>query len=220
MLSIDPEREAAGRTVATRLVAKEIRHGGRIHLETVLTEIGALAGFAAQMSIRKSIIEPQKLDPDEILPEVVTTNGEKYYFSDTLNWIVFENVTQPPYSVWGYVLDAVPQASRASLPDMEDIVSYAARTIGTARFGVPRLPAAHMPRKTPRAALAQHWTGVLQELRACGRKPSDWPYDLAFAARWQMLNGRDRLALPLAATIVMEAAIPMSKVDPKTVPGA
>jgi hypothetical protein len=28
------------------------------------------------------------------------------------------------------------------------------------------------------------------------------------------------LALPLAATIVMEAAIPMSKVDPATVPGA
>ena len=43
MLSIDPEREAAGRTIATMLVAKEIRQGGRIHLETILNEIGALA---------------------------------------------------------------------------------------------------------------------------------------------------------------------------------
>ncbi len=67
------------------LMAREIRHGGPVHLETVLTEIGALAGFAAQMSVRKAIIEPQKLDLNEILPEVVTTNGEKYYFSDTLN---------------------------------------------------------------------------------------------------------------------------------------
>jgi hypothetical protein len=220
MLSIDPEREAAGRTIATMLVANEIRQVGPIHLQTILTEIGALAGFAAQMSVRKSHHRPQKLDPDEILPEVVTTNGEKYYFSDTLNWIVFENLARPPYSIWAYVLDAVPQASRASLPDMEDIVSHAARTIGTARFGLPRLPAAHVPHRTPRAALAQHWTEVQQELRAAARKPSDWPYDLAFAARWQMLNGRDRLALPLAATIVMEGAIQMSKVDPKTVPGA
>jgi hypothetical protein len=220
MLSIDPEREAAGRTIATMLVAKELRQGGPIHLETILTEIGALAGFAAQMSVRKAIIEPQKLDLNEILPEVVTTSGEKYYFSDTLNWIVFENLARPPYSIWAYVLDAVPQASRASMPDMEDIVSHAARTIGTFRFGVPRLPTEHAPRKTPRAALAQHWTDVLEELRARARTPSDWPYDLSFAACWQMLNGRDRLALPLAATIVMEAAIPMSKVDPATVPGA
>jgi len=220
MLSIDSEREAAGRTIATLLAAKEIRQGGPVHLETILTGIGALAGFAAQMSVRRAIIEPRKLDPNEIMPEVVTTNGEKYYFSDTLNWIVFENLTQPPYSIWAYVLDAVPQASRALLPDMEDIISYAARMIGTPRFGVPRLPSAHMPRITPRAALAQLWTEVLGELRALARAPSDWPYDLACAARWQMLNGSDRLALPVAATIVMEAAIPMSKVDPATVPGA
>lgn len=220
MLSIDPQSEAAGRTVATMLVAEEIKNGGAVHLETILTGIGALAGFAAQMSVRKAIIEPQKLDPNEIMPEVVTTNGEKYYFSDTLNWIVFENLARPPYSIWAYVMDAVPQPSRAALPDTEDIVGYAARTIGTPRFGVPRLPAEHAPRKTPRAGLVGHWADVLRALQASARTPSDWPYDLACAARWQMLNGRDRLALPLAAKIVMEAAIPMSKVDPATVPGA
>jgi hypothetical protein len=35
-----------------------------------------------------------------------------------------------------------------------------------------------------------------------------------------MLTGRDALDLPLAARIVMEAAIPMSKVDPRTIIGA
>jgi flagellar basal body rod protein FlgC len=48
MLSIDPEREAAGRTVAAMLVAKEIRQGGPIHLETILTEIGALEAARQQ----------------------------------------------------------------------------------------------------------------------------------------------------------------------------
>ena len=216
MLAIDPEREVVGRTVAAMLMAKEIKRGGRIHVETILTEIGALAGFSAQMSIRKSMIEPQQLDPNEILAEVVTRNGEKYYFSDSLNWILFENLAQPPYSIWAYVRDAVPQASRALLPDMADIVSHAARTIGTSRFGVPRLPSEHMPHKTPRAALAEHWSLVQQELAASGRGPADWPYDLAITPRWQMLTSRDRLALPLAASMVMEAAIPMSKVDPES----
>jgi hypothetical protein len=220
MLPIDPQREAVGRTIAAMLMGEEIRRGGQLHVETILTELGALAGFAVQMSIRKSIIEPQQLDPNEILSEVVTRNGEKYYFSDSLNWILFENLAQPPYSIWAYVLDVVPQQSRALLPDMADIVSHAARTIGTSRFGIPRMSAEHTPHKMPRAALAEHWSVVRHELDASGRNPADWPYDLAFAAQWQMHTSRDRLALPLAAKIVMEAAIPMSKIDPRTVPGA
>jgi hypothetical protein len=220
MLPIDPEREVIGRTIAAMLMAREIKRGGRIHVETVLTEIGALAGFSAQMSIRKSMIEPQQLDPNEILAEVVTRNGEKFYFSDSLNWILFENLAQPPYSIWSYVRDTVPATSYALLPDVADIVSHAARSIGTSRFGMPRLPSEHMPKKTPRVALAEHWSLVQQELTASGRGPADWPYDLAAAAQWQMLTSRDRLGLPLAAKIIMEAAIPLSKVDPRTVPGA
>jgi hypothetical protein len=220
MLPVDPEREVVGRTIAAMLMANEIKRGGRIHVQSILTEIGALAGFAAQMSIRKSMIEPQQLDPNEILSEVITRNGEKYYFSDTLNWILFENLAQPPFSIWAYLLDAVPPENRALLPDMADIVSHAARTVGTSRFGVPRLPAEHMPHRMPRVALVEPWLPVQQELVSSGRGPADWPYDLAFAARWQMLTSRDRLALPLAARIVMEAAIPMSKIDPRTVAGA
>jgi hypothetical protein len=220
MLPNDPEREATGRTLAAILMAAQIRRGGQIHPETILTEIGALAGFAAQMSIRKSVIEPQKLDPDNILVDVATKNGEKYYFSDLLNWIVFENVTQPPFSIWAYVSAAVPDGLRPLLPDLSDIVSHAARMVGTRSYGVPRLPLAHMPQLLPRAALNEHWRAVQQELVASARDPAEWPYDLAWAAQWQMITSRDTLALPLAATIVMEAAIPMSKVDPATVAGA
>jgi hypothetical protein len=220
MPPIDPEREAVGRSIAAVLMAKQIRQVGRIHLETVLTEIGALAGFAVQISIRKGVIEPQGLDPNAVLAEIVTKNDEKYYFSDLLNWILFENVDTPPYCIWAYVRDVVPEGSRGMMPDVLEIVGRAARTIGTARFGVPRLPPEHMPNAPPRAALDAHWRSVRQELEGSGRDPSDWPYDLASAAQWQMLTSRDRLALPLAATIVMEAAIPMSKVDPRKVPGA
>jgi hypothetical protein len=172
------------------------------------------------MSIRKSLIEAQRLDPDSILVEVVTKNEEKYYFSDLLNWIVFENVETPPYSIWAFVSAAVPGEYQPLMPDIADIVSNAARTIGTHRFGVPRLPPAHMPLKTPRAALDEHWRPIRDELVVSRRDPSAWPYDLASAAHWQMLTSQPTLPVALAASIVMEAAIPMSKVDPRTVPGA
>ena len=220
MLPTDPEREALGRSIAAVLMAKQIRQAGRIHPETILTEIGALAGFATQVAIRKSIIAPQKLNPDNVLVEVVSKNGEKFYFSDMLNWMLFENVTRPPYSIWAYVSSVVPEESHALLPDLAEIVSNAARTVGTRRYGIPRLPAAHMPHKMPRAALDEHWRIVQQEFGTSSRSAADWPYDLAWAAQWQMVTNRDQVALPLAAAIVMEAAIPMSKIDPASVPGA
>jgi hypothetical protein len=219
-MQIDPEREAVGRALAALLMAEEIKRIGGVHSETILTVLGGLAGFAAQMSIRKGLIEPQRLDAGEVLAEAVSKSGEKFYFSETLNWLVFENVGQPPYSIWSYVRDAVEQAGGQALPDLGDIVSHVARSVGTSRFGVPRLPPAHMPRLSPRAALDRYWAPVRAELIASRRSPADWPFDLAAAARWQILTSRDRIAPALAARIVMEAAIPMSKVDPATVPGA
>jgi hypothetical protein len=216
----DPKRETVARTIASVLMAKQIRETGQIHPQTLLTELGALSGFAAQMSIRKSVIEPQRFDPESILVEVMTKNGEKYYFSDLLNWILFDNLTEPPYSVWHYVRAVLPDASTAQLPDVAEIVSRAARTVGTRLFGIPRLPREHMPHKMPRAALDDDWRIVRDQLNAAGRGVSGWPYDLAMAAQWQMLTSKDTLSLTLAATIVMEAAIPMSKVDPHTVRGA
>jgi hypothetical protein len=218
MLPHEPERELVGRTIAAMLMAQQIKHTGEVHPETLLTELGALAGFAVQMSIRKSVIERQKLDPDTILVEVATKNDEVYYFSDLLNWMLFENVEHPPFSVWAYVRAAVPVTHHLLLPDISEIVSNAARSIGTNRFGVPRLPREHMPNKLPRAALEEHWRAIRAELES--RDPSGWPYDIAAAAQWQMLTGRDTIEAPLAARIVMEAAIPMSKVDPRTIFGA
>ncbi len=220
MLPQDPEREAIGRSIAAVLMARQIKQSGQIHPETLLTEVGALAGFAAQMSIRKSIIERQQIDPETILVEVVTKNDEIYYFSDLLNWILFENMDQPPFSIWAYVSAGVPPERHLLLPDIPEIVSNAARSIGTRRFGVPRLPREHMPHKFPRAAVEEHWRFTQREFVASGRDPAEWPYDLAVAAQWQMVTGRDTLDLPIAARIVMEAAIPMSKIDPRTILGA
>ncbi len=220
MLPLDSEREAIGRSIAAVLMARQIKQTGRVHPETLLTEIGALAGFGVQMAIRKSIIERQKLSSETVLIAVVTKSDEVYYFSDLMTWMLFENMHQPPYSVWAYVSAGVPDDRRMLLPDIAEIVSHAARSIGTRQFGVPRLPREHMPHKLPRAALDEHWQSVRAELEGAGRDPADWPYDLAAAAQWQILNSRGTLDLALAARIVMEAAIPMSKVDPRTVPGA
>jgi hypothetical protein len=80
-----------------------------------LTEIGALAGFAAQMSIRRGVIEPKALGSDSLLVEATAKSGEKFYFSDLLNWILFENVSEPPYSIWAYLIP-LPKLFESKIP--------------------------------------------------------------------------------------------------------
>ena len=77
-----------------------------------------------------------------------------------------------------------------------------------------------MPRKLPRVTLVENWSRISKILRGAGRAPQDWPLDLAVAAQKLIVMGKDVLPPSLAARIVMEAAIPMSKIDPRTVPEA
>ena len=213
----DPARDAIAAHINDMLLTAH-RKAGPFHPESILIEIGALAGFSAQMALRKGIIEPQNLDPRQILVGAVTKTGETFYFSDAMNWILFERMDEPPYSIWSYVAGAVGDVE--NLPDVIETVRFAARMVGTREFGVPRVRREHLPHRMPRVTLNQNWQQVHDSLARAGRPPMAWPFDLARAAQQLVRACEGKLALPLAAKLVMEAAIPMAKVDPQTVQGA
>src|SRR6185369_1891063 len=97
---------------------------------------------------------------------------------------------------------------------------FAARMVGTREFGVPRVSREHLPHRPARVTLNENWHSVHETLARAGRPPMAWPFDLARAAQQLVRACEGKLALPLAAKLVMEAAIPMAKVDPQTVQGA
>src|SRR5262249_24589454 len=150
------------------------------------------------MSIRNGVIEPQSHRTDSLLVEVTARSGEKFYFSDLLNWILFENMSEPPYSIWAYLCARVPEDVLPRMPDLADIVRYAARTVGTRRFGVPRLPPEHMPKIMPRAALDAQWRMVREELIASARSPRSGLTTLLLQrnGRWRPAAARFRCCSP------------------------
>ena len=77
-----------------------------------------------------------------------------------------------------------------------------------------------MPRRLPFELLDKFWNPVRNYLAASTSSPSQWPFVLAFAAQLVMLNTKGIIEPGIAARIVMEAAVPMSKVDPRRVRGA
>jgi hypothetical protein len=149
----DDNRESLTARIIDQLVTHHLAQESRFHAETLLTEIGAVTGFAAQMALRKGVIEPQRLDPSEILVEAGSRRGEVFYFGDALNALLFEQMDKPPYSIWSHIAGIVPNPDTDTLPDIIGIVRHAARTVGTREFGNPPLPAAHRPHRPPRRAL-------------------------------------------------------------------
>jgi hypothetical protein len=174
------------------LLVGEISDASGIHAETVLATLGALAGFGVPMGIREDFIKSGKIAKEAAFTTVTTKDGSTYYFGDLLNEGL---VASRPgnYSVWTLVGGAAQRLGAKSLPDLKDLFSHVSRSVGGKEFGVPRLPLRNI----------------------------QWSLILAFAAQLFMVNeAKDIIEPGLAARVVMEAAVPMSKEDPRRVHAA
>ena len=110
----------------------------------------------------------------------------------------------------GLLATAMQKYEDAALPDTEAIRYHVTQTIGAPLFGVPRLPLGLRIRMAPLECL-QLWqplkAGVLDRLHV---PPQDW--HLAYGLAIQKMLAQDALPPTQAALIVMECAIPMSKI--------
>lgn len=209
------QRRAADPLIAAKVVGAEVQ--ARIvraltnekgaHIESVLTALGALAGFACQMAVRE-VAKRHKL-PRPPLVEVKTKDGGVYYMGDMLN----APLAGSPLSVWNLVAGAATRAGSPP-PDLRAIFAHAAGTLGTPQFGVPRVPSGNAPGDTPLAYLRIFWPQNLVLFERLCDDPMHWPVACGLAAQAMIDQGNNVLDPGLAAAIVMESAIPMSKIDP------
>ena len=194
---------------------RELKDQRGIHCETLLTVIGALAGYAAQQALWEGMVKPGKLAIAQAFKVVETPSGATYFFGDTLDSLLVS--MEPKHvSVWKIVAGGVLAAGGEHLPNTNDLLRHCAATAGTSAFGLPRLPDDHLPSILPRAAVERFWPGARLLLSLAD--PLQWPLLMAHAAQKLMLAMKGSIAPDLAVKIVMEAAVPMSRVDPTTVP--
>jgi hypothetical protein len=161
-----------------------------IHAESLLTCLGALAGYACQAYARRA----------------GGRMGLSQLSSDSL--ALDRPLVISPMSVWALVRNAV-QKIGGQLPDLEDITSHVTGTLGTSAFGVPRVPEAHRPRRLPIVYLTQLWPQVLPIAQRFCRRPSQLP--VLFGIALQRAIEYSKLEPALAARLAMESAVAMSK---------
>lgn len=201
----------------------ELRVRKEVQQESVLCALGALAGYAAQQAIREAVVKPGKLTLDQAFVVIETRSGEVYFFGELLNAIIVAKDGGKPgvretghASIWKIVSDAGYEAGAINLPDVTDVIKHCAATVGGAEFGIPRVPDAHMPIVLPRDAVSRFWPAARRKL--AGTEPMSWPLHLAMAAHKLIVDLKHTVRPDIAVRLVMEAAVPMSKIDPVTLP--
>jgi hypothetical protein len=116
------------------------------------------------------------------------------------------------------------------LPDVTPMFAHAAKTVGTSDYGILHPPQNLVPQLTPRQALDRFWPrvklifertdgqGVVEPAKGRSVRPEYWPLITALVARKFLLMAKDTIEPRTGLALIMESAIVMSKVDPKTVP--
>lgn len=194
---------------------RELKDQRGVHCETLLTAVGALTGYAAQQALWEGMVKPGKLAITEAFKVVDTPSGATYFFGDALDTLL-TSVEPKHVSVWKIVAGGALAGGGDHLPSVPDLLRHCAATAGTSAFGLPRLPDDHLPSILPRAAVERFWPGARLLLSLA--EPLQWPLLMAHAAQKLMQAMKGSIAPDLAVKIVMEAAVPMSRVDPTTVP--
>ena len=181
---------AGAEYVLYRIWATLQEHEG-IHAESLITCLGALAGYACQAHVRQAGVPA----------------ASSHLITDSLN----RPLIASPLSVWSLVRRAV-QKTGGPLPDIDGICAHVTRTFDTPEFGVPRVPEGRSPRRLPLFYLTQLWPQVLPIAKRFCRRPAQLPVLFGIALQRAIEHTTERLSPTLAASIAMECAVAMSKV--------
>lgn len=183
----------------------------RVHVDTALAILGSVAGFSCLVMATIAHQAGHGKDDPESMVGISGADGHNYFFSKLANALLLEN----QHSVWALVAGMAGHLGSTSSPDVVEIVQHVAETVGGETFGIPRTPEGHGVSDTPRTYVKDFWAPMIKIAQAHTQQPADWPILFGLAIQQVMQDGREALDPGLAAQIVMECAVPMSRIDPE-----
>lgn len=219
---------------ATKAVWRDIggyfftAYGGetdKLQAANAICALGAVAGFCAQIQARAMLASGALSFNENALVELRAKDGGIYYLGEAINACLIQGGPGQP-SFWNLMAGIAGDPDIADKIGLADMVQHNARALGTREFGVPRIQPRFGLTITPLEALHQH-VGVLMRRFDQEGMPQDQlmlafgmaaQRFVAFAAAEHAQVKVDRPLLRIDCVwLYMEAAIPMSKVDPRSI---
>lgn len=178
-----------------------------VHTESLLCAAGALAGYSCQAGVRALAAMQGYAEKDVFT--IVEAGEQTYFFGDHLN----TPLANSQYSVWSLAAGAAQANGCTDLPDLEEIFQHVAGTVGDPSFGTPRIAEGHRPGASPLHFLEQLWPLFDPLVKEICPDPFQWPILYGMVIQEVFDLGKAVVAPDLALQIVMESAVPMSKVN-------
>ena len=186
-----------------------MKKDGVVHIDSLLVALGSLAGYACQAGLRAQATAKGEPESSVLLVAGGTSDGRKYYFGEQLNKRLAESAT----SVWSLSAGAAQAAGCTIFPDLHEIFKRVSGAVGTADFGTPCFPAGHSSRDIPLNYVRAMWPVLLPIIQKFCPDPEHWSILLSLSIQEAIAAGKTVIEPHIALVLVIEAAIPMSKVD-------
>ena len=199
--------KVGGKELAQRMLEAMKTERG-VHVESILGALGSLAGYACQASVRARA-RAEGLDETAHFMRAECADGKTYFFGDDLN----KPLAEDQYSVWGVAAGGAQAAGCRDIPTPDDVFAHVAATVGGPEFGLPRLPEGHPVHDTPLNYVEAFWPKVFPMISKFCPAPEHWPLLLGLAIQEVMSLSKGALDPCVSLKIVMECAVPMSKID-------
>jgi hypothetical protein len=195
-----------------------------LHAETCVAAFGVVAGFAAQRALFARMAADRSDPACNEMKLVTTAAGDRFIFGEPLNQMFFAQHDSGPHRLWPLAAGAAIATGVAQLPQPTDFFKHVSRTLGRDGEGWPSVPARHRPKLAFAPLLQAAWPiskacfdnslpGLPPEIATAAPR-SFWPAITAHAAGAALRKTATVLDPRIALTILMEAAVHGSKVDP------
>jgi hypothetical protein len=199
---------------------------GRIHAETYISAVGAIAGYAAQRTL---FAEIAPLASNNI-HRVGAASGDQYWYGDPLNFMLVPKTNaEANRCVWSIAAGGAMSAGLRELPKLDAMFAHVTSVIGGANEGRSSVAAQHQAGLPARDLLKKVWplaltcfsgklAGASHEYPAA--PVAWWSAISAWASNRPVRDVKDVLRPDIALTLLMESAIYCSKLDQTKVEGA
>ncbi len=200
---------------------------GRIHAETYISAVGAIAGYAAQRTLFAA--SPPIMGVN--INRVRTKSGEQYWSGNGLNFmLVPKTEAEANRCVWSLALGGAVSAGiqAQQVPPLGAMFKFVASTIGGTDEGKSSVPANHQAQMPARDLLRIVWP--VANRCFSGKFPGSshdfpaapvawWSAVAAQASSRPIQDVKNVLPPEIALTLLMESAIYCSKLDASKVEG-
>lgn len=204
-----PLRIGAEELVQRLLVSMKSERG--VHIESVLGIVGSLAGFCCIDSTFRQAAALGRNTRDCGIIDLETSDGNRYFLGDPINKLL----AGTELSLWALVAGMVNHLGSDDYPNVAEIAQHVAATLGGPDFGRPRVAKQHQPSDLPINYVRDLWPLVLPSIEHRAPALKERVILFGFAAQNVIQMGKELIPPAIAGKLVMECAVPMSRLDPE-----